>query len=118
MNERETPLSKQNENDIRNRDQPCNADSPLNENVRNLKHINIGSLNVCGLKRRLHYLEFQSLISKYDVFCVQEAKLDNVDVISMPNYTFLSQTRKQKFVRRSGGIGVFVKNELLPFVKI
>ena len=112
MNERETPLSKQDENDIRNRDQPSNADSPLNENVRNLKHINIGSLNVCDLKRRLHYPEFQSLISKYNVFCVQETKLDNVDVVSMPNYTFLPQTRKQKFVRRSGGICVFVKNEL------
>ena len=59
-----------------------------------LKHIQIGSLNVCGLRRRLRYPEFQSLISKYDVFCVQETKLDNIDVISLNNYTFLSQIRK------------------------
>lgn len=73
---------------------------------------------MCGLKRRLHYPEFQSLISNYDVFCVQETKLDNTDVISLNNYTFLSQIRKQKFMRRSGGIGVSIKNELLPFVRI
>ena len=52
------------------------------------------------------------------MFCVQETKLNNIDVISLNNYTFLSQTRKQKFIRHSGGIGVFIKNELLPFVKI
>ena len=77
-------------------------DSTLsNHNLCSLKHIQIGSLNVCGLRRRLRYPEFQSLISKYDVFCVQETKLDNIDVISLNNYTFLSQIRKQKFIERN-----------------
>ena len=52
------------------------------------------------------------------MFCVQETKLDNIDMILLNNYTFLSQIRNQKFIRRSGSIGVFIKNELLPFVKI
>ena len=32
----------------------------------------IGSLNVCGLKRRIHYPEFIETIKKFDVICMSE----------------------------------------------
>ena len=77
-----------------------------------------GCLNVCGLKRRLYYPEFQETIAKFDIFCVTESKLDDTDVISVPGYCFLSQTRKQKFIRRSGGIAVFYKDKFQDNIKV
>ena len=46
-----------------------------------------------------------------------KTKLDIHDSISIPNYTFISKARKLKVIRKSGGLGVFVKNEILPFVE-
>ena len=74
-------------------------------------------LNVCGLKSRLQYPEFSDTLSNYDIFCVTETKLDYTDVISMPGYTFLSQERKQMFIRKSGGIGIFFRNNLESKIK-
>ena len=34
----------------------------------------------------------------------------------MHGFTFISQCRKQKFIRKSGGLGVFVRNELSEFI--
>ena len=76
-----------------------------------------GCLNVCGLKSRLQYPEFSDTLSHYDIFCVTETKLDYTDVISMPGYTFLSQERKQTFIRKSGGIGIFFRNNLESKIK-
>ena len=56
-----------------------------------------GCLNVCGLKRRLYYPEFQETIAKFDIFCVTESKLDDTDVISIPGYCFLSQTSSKLY---------------------
>lgn len=36
----------------------------------------------------------------------------------MDGYTFIHQTRRQKYLRKSGGIGVFVKNELYQHVTL
>ena len=80
--------------------------------------INIGTLNVCGLKTRSQYPIFIELINKYDIFCVNETKLDIYDDISIPNYTFLSKVRKQEYLRKSGGIGIFVNNNLFKQVEI
>ena len=76
-----------------------------------------GCLNVCGLKSRLQFPEFSDTLSHYDIFCVTETKLDYTDVISMPRYTFLSQERKQTFIRKSGGIGIFFRNNLESKIK-
>ena len=81
-------------------------------------NLSIGSLNVCGIKRRIQYPEFQELVSKFDIFCVLETKLDDLDSISLSNYTFIHQSRRQKCLRRSGGIGVFIRNELVQRVKL
>ena len=66
----------------------------------------------------MQYPEFRDLISNYDLFCVTESKLDNHDLITLPCYKFISQPRRQKFLRRSGGIGVFVKDNISPHISI
>ena len=75
-----------------------------------------GSLNVCGFKRKIKVPEFCSLIENFDIFCVNETKLDPIDIINVEGYNFLSQCRKQTYRRKSGGLGVFVKQSLGPYV--
>ena len=58
------------------------------------------------------------MIQSYDIFCVIETKTDETDIISLQNYTYFSQCRKQSFVRKSGGIGIFVKNELAKNISV
>ena len=75
----------------------------------NEKLLKFASLNVCGLKRKVLFPEFGNLVNNYQVFSVCETKLDRYDLIELPGYVFLSQCGKQKYIRKSGGIGVFVK---------
>ena len=64
------------------------------------------------------YPEFTVMIQKYDLFFVTETKLDSMDIISIDGYTFRSKPRKQKFIRKSGGLGVFFKNNLDKYIEI
>ena len=75
----------------------------------------IGTLNVCGLKRRSLYPEFVDLIKRYDISCALETKLDSTDIITLQGYQFINCPRKQSFIRKSGGIGFFIKDELYNF---
>ena len=45
-----------------------------------------------------------------------ETKLDKYDSIELHGFTFISKCRKHKFIRKSGGLGVFVRNELSEFI--
>ena len=49
---------------------------------------------------------------------MSETKTDKHDIISLKSYTFVSQCRKQRYIRKSGGIGIFIKNELYPYVSV
>ena len=89
-----------------------------NKTLPKLKELKIGSLNVCGLVRRMHYPEFREMINGFDIFGVAETKLDDLDVMSLTNYTYIGQTRKQKYKRKSGGLGVFVKSCLVQVVTV
>jgi hypothetical protein len=72
------------------------------------------SVNVCGLTSKLKFPDFIDFIQKNDIVCINESKLDEFDVpnINIDGYQFWSKHR-QKCTRRSGGVGVFVKNELI-----
>ena len=72
---------------------------------------------VCGLKRRVQYPDFISFVNQYDVVCLAETKLDETDVVLLDGYTFVSQPRRQKYLRKSGSIGFFVRNNLSKNVK-
>ena len=92
-----------------------NDTAKLDDNL-NDKSLKFASLNVCGLKRKVLYPEFSSLVNNYDMLSVCETKLDRYDLIELPGYVFFSQCRKQKYIRKSGGIGVFIKQSLFPHV--
>ena len=57
-------------------------------------------------------------MNKFDIFCTVESKLDKYDIISLDGYTFMHQERRQKYLRKSGGIGVFIKNSLYQHIKL
>ena len=75
--------------------------------------VSIATLNVCGLKTRSKYPDFIELVKQYDVFTVCETKIDKFDVIKVPGYTFINSPRKQKFIRKSGGLGVFINDSII-----
>ena len=58
-------------------------------------------------KRPIEYSELRDVLTKYDLLCITETKLDQTDV---PGYTFVSQNRKQNFIGKSGGTGLFYKD--------
>ena len=56
------------------------------------------------------------MIAEYDIFCTVETKLSIHDIISLQGYHFISNPRKQPVLRNSGGIGIYIKNEILDYV--
>ena len=64
------------------------------------------------------YPEFTDMIQKYYLFFVTETKLDSTDIISIDGYTFKSKPRKQKLIRKSGGLSVIVKSNLDKYIEI
>ena len=73
---------------------------------------------MCGLRRKILYPEFTELVSQFDIFFVSETKLDDYDIINIDSYDFFSQCRKQKYIRKSGGLGFFIKHTLKPYINI
>ena len=80
--------------------------------------LNILSLNTCGLKSKTICPEFISFISDYDIIGIQESKLDDIDIISITNYKFFTNNRKQISRHRSGGIALLVHEKVFPFVRV
>lgn len=52
------------------------AKSPKSDGYSHFSQLNLGLLNVCGLKRRSLFPEFIELINKFDLFLVTETKID------------------------------------------
>jgi len=72
---------------------------------------------VCGLRPRLDCPDFIDLIHKYEIFCCTETKLDTSDIIDIDSYQYFSQPRKQKYIRKSGGLGAFVSAKLVNYTE-
>lgn len=79
--------------------------------------LKLSFLNVCGLKTKLLFPEFENFLKSHDIIGVAETKTCEEDVISFIGYSYFPKHRKH-FVRRSGGLGVFVKDDVLPFVEL
>ena len=88
------------------------------ESVENLKYLKFGSLNVNGLKNRLNYPEFVEFIEKHDIFCVLETHLNDSDIVDIDGYVFFAKHRSQVYKRKSGGIGIYVRENIALFVNI
>ena len=90
-------------------------DNTACERSAQTKQLQIATLNVCGLKTRSQYPEFIELCNNYDLLCFSETKTEQTDVISIPGFIMFNQCRRQKFERRSGGISVYVKENISKY---
>ena len=86
-------------------------------NKLNGQSLKIASLNVCGLKTRLEYPDFVNYFSSFDIICYQETKLDEFDIVSLPGFTAISQPRKEKQNRKSGGLAFFIRDNISEYCK-
>ena len=73
---------------------------------------NVLCLNCCGLKKKTRYPEFENLVCKHDIICLQERKTDDFDQIDIPGYVFKLKNRKTKSRNKSGGIALGFKEQL------
>jgi exonuclease III len=76
------------------------------------------ALNVNGLKRRIEYPDFVAFIGNYDIFCISETHTDNNDIVDITGFTYFAKHRTQQYLRKSGGIGIYVRDNIAPHVTL
>ena len=69
------------------------------------------------MKSKLKLPDFDAFLNTCDILGVGETKTCEDDVILLPNYTYFPKHRKH-FIRRSGGLGIFVKDSILPYIDL
>ena len=74
-------------------------------------------MNICGLKSKIPIPEFEDYLNSCDILGLAETKTCVHEEISISNYSYFAKHRLH-YVRRSGGLGIFVKEDHLPFVEI
>ena len=80
--------------------------------------INILSVNVCGIKSKLHLKEFNELIMMYDIICMCEIKCDDVDMgyvrekMDVMGFDIVYKNRYEMCRYKSGGLAVAVKKKV------
>lgn len=84
----------------------------------NTNQLTLVSLKVCGLKSKLNCPDFLNFLHKYDIICIQESRLDDVDHIIVPGYKLFMHNRKQIARYQSGGIALLAKEEYIPFIHV
>jgi hypothetical protein len=80
--------------------------------------VRVLSLNVCGIVSKLRNPDFVEFINNYDIVCLTETKLDFYDNIHIDGYKLLSQVNRVNCKARSGGICVFIHENLSDYVSI
>ena len=81
-------------------------------------HINIGTLNVCGLASKCHIQEFLNFVESFDILGIQESKTDDTDNICIPGYQIFYNNREKLSRRQSWGIVLLVKNDFAHYVMV
>ncbi len=82
-----------------------------------ISNLNIALLNVCGLKAKLKGPDFEEFAHKFDIVCLTETKLDELDCVNLPDYRLLRKDRKKKR-RASGGVAILVKENIAHRIQI
>ena len=72
---------------------------------------------MCGLCAKLKFPAFQEFLNQYDIICLTEIKTDQYDEVNIDWLKFISASRAVA-KRKSGGVGVFIKKTIWPFVNI
>lgn len=75
-------------------------------------------MNVCGLATKCTVPEFLEFVKSFDILGIQESKLDDTYDIDIPGYRIFYNNRDKLMSRRSGGIALFVKNDLVKYVTV
>ena len=88
--------------------------------LRHERSISIYSVNVCGLKSKLFNPDFLETVSSYDILCFTETKTDKADIplIEIPGFVCFPKNRTDLSIRKSGGVAIYVKQELASFVQV
>ena len=93
------------------------ADSPK-------RYVNLLSLNVCGLRKKLNDGIFEEYIKNFDIICLTETKTDTITETLLPNnfkyvYKEKSKSNGSKFpLGGIHGIGVLVRDKIFEFVSV
>ena len=85
--------------------------------MKNKNCLNLLSLNVCGIRNRILYPEFKSLLSNYDIVCFTETKVDDLDIVEYNDYIFHFKNRKRLANYKSGGMALGYRKGLEKFIK-
>ena len=85
--------------------------------MSNQHFLKMSYVNVGGLLTKLNYPDFVNTVKQFDVFHFSETKLDCFDNPYIDGYSFFCRNRK-KCMRKSGGVGIFVKNNLVDKLSI
>ena len=75
------------------------------------------ALNVCGILSKLKYPDFTNFISQFDIVCISESKLDDLDDISILGYIAFYKNRG-KFRRKSGGVLLLITETILDCINV
>jgi hypothetical protein len=80
--------------------------------------IKVLALNVCDITSKLKNPELEVLCSNYDILCFSESKLDQYDVIELKHFKSLPPLNRINVKRKSGGIVVFVRDNIYENVTV
>lgn len=61
--------------------------------------------------------DFEEFANKFDIVCLTETKLDELDCVNLPDYRLLRKDRKKKR-RASGGVAILVKENIVHRIQI
>ena len=79
--------------------------------------VKICALNVCGLKSKLLYEDFEEFLNSYEFVCITESKLDRYDIVDLPEFDIITSNR-EKFKNKSGGIAFLYKKCYTSFTSL
>ena len=66
----------------------------------------------------LLFPDFIELLSKYDIMCMSETNLTDYDIVDLQGCHYEGKTRNHMTLKRSGGIGIFIKDYLFKAAEI
>ncbi|XP_063436930.1 uncharacterized protein LOC134718363 [Mytilus trossulus] len=84
----------------------------------NIQNINIIYINCCGLKHKLQYPEFETLLQKHEILCFVESKTDDMDEICIPGYKIKAKNRRKISRVKSGGIVLGFRENISDCIQV
>ncbi|VDI50830.1 Hypothetical predicted protein [Mytilus galloprovincialis] len=84
----------------------------------NIQNINLIYINCCGLKHKLQYPEFETLLQKHEILCFVESKTDDMDEICIPGYKIKAKNRRKISRVKSGGIVLGFRENISDCIQV